>query len=61
MRIEALTQCDVTLPGKGPDRKRALFPGQIYTLPDDVSDVVARLAKDGKVRLLREGTKAGAA
>lgn len=54
MRIEVLKQCDVTLAGTGDPRtrKRALFLGQFYDLPDGTD--VAALIKAGKVRPVAE-------
>lgn len=56
MRIEAIEQCDVMLPGKAhpASRRRALFPGQRYELPDDTD--VAALVKAGMVRVLKDDT-----
>lgn len=54
MRIEVLKQCDVTLAGTGDPRtrKRALFLGQSYDLPDGTD--VAALVREGKVRVKAE-------
>lgn len=49
MLYEATRQCDVTLPGKGHPaaRKRALFPGIVYDLPEEC---VGGLLEAGTVR-----------
>ncbi len=54
MRIEVLKQCDVTLAGTGDPRarKRALFPGQSYDVPEGTD--VAALVEAGKVRIKAE-------
>jgi len=46
---EATRQCDVTLPGPGhpASRKRALFPGIVYELPDEA---VTGMLEAGTVR-----------
>lgn len=60
MRIEAIEQCDITLPGKGhiASRKRALFPGQRYEVPDETD--IAALVKAGKLRAAKGDAPAAA-